>query len=259
MDENEYVTIDLQEIFSLLIKKIHWIILSAVIVGGIGFALNWFILKPVYQADSMIIVNTRDEQNVVVTNDQLNSARQLVNTYEVILKSDTVMDQVLNALINRGLIQPDQMSAKGLKNSITVSPVNNTQVMKVSAVNIDPELALAMVDEVLTIAPSIIIRTVKAGSVEIVSYPKLNSSPVSPKKTRNLALCLFGGAAAAAGFIILQELLDNTVKTDQDIRDKIGLPVLGVIPKIRESDLDTKKSDKNSRNPQKELKAEQNG
>ena len=220
MEENEYVTIDLQEIFSLLIKKIHWIILSAVIVGGIRFALNWFILKPVYQADSMIIVNTRDEQNVVVTNDQLNSARQLVNTYEVILKSDTVMDQVLNALINRGLIQPDQMSAKGLKNSITVSPVNNTQVMKVSAVNIDPELALAMVDEVLTIAPSIIIRTVKAGSVEIV---------------------------------------DNTVKTDQDIRDKIGLPVLGVIPKIRESDLDTKKSDKNSRNPQKELKAEQNG
>ena len=259
MDENEYITIDVQEIFSLLLKKIHWIILSAFIVGGIGFAINWFVLKPVYEADSMIIVNTRDEQNVVVTNDQINSAKQLVNTYEVILKSDTVMDQVLNALVNRGLIQNEQMSTKALKNSITVSPVNNTQVMKVSAVNTDPELALAMVDEVLTIAPSIIIRTVKAGSVEVVSYPKLNNTPVSPKKTRNLALCLFGGAAAAAGIIILRELLDNTVKTDQDVRDKIGLPVLGVIPKIRENDLTTKKDDKNSKESKMELKAEQNG
>ena len=259
MDENEYVTIDLQEIFSLLIKNIHWIILSALIVGGIGFGINWYVLKPVYQADSMIIVNTRDEQNVVVTNDQLNSARQLVNTYEVILKSDTVMDQVRNALLNRGLIPTDGMSTSVLKKNISVSPVNSTQVMKVSATNTDPELALAMVDEVLTIAPSIIIRTVKAGSVEVVSYPKLNNNPVSPKKTRNLALCLFGGAAAAAGFIILRELLDNTVKTDQDIREKLGLPVLGVIPKIRESDLDTKKTDKNSKNTKKELKAEQNG
>ena len=177
----------------------------------------------------------------------------------MILKSDTVMDQVLNALVNRGLIQNEQMSTKALKNSITVSPVNNTQVMKVSAVNTDPELALAMVDEVLTIAPSIIIRTVKAGSVEVVSYPKLNNTPVSPKKTRNLALCLFGGAAAAAGIIILRELLDNTVKTDQDVRDKIGLPVLGVIPKIRENDLTTKKDDKNNKESKMELKAEQNG
>ena len=122
----------------------------------------------------MIIVNTREEQNVVVTNDQINSAKQLVNTYEVILKSDTVMDQVLNALVSRGAIQPAEMSANDVKSSITISAVNNTQVMRISAANNDPDLAMAMIDEILTIAPSIIIRTVKAGSVEVVSYPKLN-------------------------------------------------------------------------------------
>lgn len=260
MVENDEYVIDLRELFDLLLHNVLWIILSALVFGIAGFAYNWFYLKPVYQADSMIIVNTREEQNVVVTNDQINSAKQLVNTYEVILKSDTVMDQVISALVNRGLIQSGGMSTGSLKSKIAVSAVNNTQVMKVSALDHDPDLALAMVDEILTIAPSIIIRTVKAGSVEVVSFPKLNPNPVSPKKVRNLALCLIGGAAAAAAVIIIRELTDNTIKTDEDIRNKLGLPVLGVIPKIRENDLTEQKSTRSrSSSKRKERKADQNG
>ena len=246
--EEEYVTIDLQEIFNLLMKKIVWIILCAAVCGLIGFAVNWFFLKPVYQADAMIIVNTRDEQNVLITNDQINSARQLVNTYEVILKSDTVLDQVISALTARGLSGANRLTVSNLKKKITVTPVNNTQVMKISAQDYDPDLALAMVDEILTVAPSIIIRTVKAGSVEVVSFPKLEPKPVSPKKMRNLVLSVAGGAVAAAAFIIIQDLLDNTVKTDEDIRKKLDMPVLGVIPKVRESDLTPSKSGSNSPN-----------
>lgn len=242
--EEEYVTIDLQEIFNLLLKKIGWIILCAAICGIAGFVVNWYVFKPVYQADSMLIVNTRDEQNVLITNDQINSARQLVNTYEVILKSDTVLEQVRNALISREMISANGLPVNSLKGKITVTPVNSTQVMRVSAQDQNPELAMAMVDELLTVAPSIIIRTVKAGSVEIVSFPKLQEKPVSPKKMRNLVLCIGGGAVAAAAFFIIRDLLDNTVKTDEDIRKKLGLAVLGVIPKVRESDLNTKPDDK---------------
>lgn len=240
--EEEYVTIDLQEIFNLLMKKIVWIVLAAAVCGIAGFVINWFVLRPVYQADAMMIVNTREEQNVLITNDQINSARQLVNTYEVILKSDTVLDQVLSALIARGMNGASRLTLNDLKSKITVSPVNNTQVMKISAQDYDPDMALAMVDEILTVAPSIIIRTVKAGSVEVVSFPKLNPKPVSPKKIRNLALCVVGGAVAAAAFIIIQDLLDNTVKTDEDIRKKLDIPVLGVIPKVRENDLTPSRS-----------------
>lgn len=242
--EEEYVSIDFQEIFNLLLKKIGWIILCAAICGIAGFVVNWYVYKPVYQADAMLIVNTRDEQNVLITNDQINSAKQLVNTYEVILKSDTVLEQVRNALIARELISSNGMSVNSLKGRITVAPVNNTQVMRVSARHQNPDLAMAMVDELLTVAPSIIIRTVKAGSVEIVSFPKLQTNPVSPKKMRNLALCIGGGAVAAAAFFIVRDLLDNTVKTDEDIRKKLGLAVLGVIPKVREGDLNTKPDEK---------------
>ena len=244
--EEEYMTIDLREIFNLLLRKIGWIILAVFVFGLGGFILNWYVLKPIYQADAMIIVNTREEQNVVVTNDQINSAIQLVNTYGVILKSDTVMEQVLNAMENRGVVAPGQITTGYLKNRITVSSVNSTQVMRISAQDENQEIALAMVDEILTVAPSIIIRTVKAGSVEVVSYPKLNNVPVSPHKLRNLALCFIAGAVISAGVIILQDMLDSTVKTDEDIRKKLDLPVLGVIPKIRENDLTMKSADKKS-------------
>ena len=248
MDNDDTITIDLGKMFNLLISKIGWIILTMALFGICGYILNWYVAKPKYQADAMIVVNTREDQNVVVTNDQMNSARQLVNTYEVILKSDTVIDQVISGLNNRGLAQNRQFSTGAVKDQITVSPVNNTPVMKISAVDEDPEIALAMVDELLTVSPSIIIRTVKAGSVEVVSFPKLNPNPVSPKKTRNLALFLFGGAFAAAAVIIYREVMDNTIKSDEDIKEKLDLTVLGVIPKIRESDLVPKSSRKSSRN-----------
>ena len=253
--EEEYVSIDLRELFSLLLRKIGWIILAALVCGIAAYAVNWYVLKPVYQADSMVIVNTREEQNVVVTNDQINSARQLVTTYEVILKSDTVLEQVLNAVENRGLLDSHRMSLNELKNAITVASVNNTQVMRISGKSEDKDLALAIVDEILTVAPSIIIRTVKAGSVEVVSYPKLNNVPVSPHKTRNLVFSVMGGALAAAAIIVLREMLDNTIKTDDDIRKKLELPVLGVIPRIRENDLNDKSSEKKG----KEKKAGRNG
>ena len=255
MQDEEYVTIDLQEIFNLLMQKIVWIILCAMICGIAGFVVNWFVYKPVYQATAMIIVNTREEQNVVVTNDQINSAKQLVNTYEVILKSDTVIDQVINALVSRGMLSSNQISTKAMKRKISVSAVNNTQVMQISSTDTNPDLALAIVDEILTVAPSIIIRTVKAGSVEVVSMPKVNPDPVSPKKMRNLALCLVGGGAAAAAFFILREFLDNTIKTDDDIRKKLDLPVLGVIPRTRESDLNKSAGEKDIKNRAKEKKA----
>ena len=258
MQEEEYVTIDLQEIINLLLQKIVWIILCAMICGIAGFVINWFVLKPVYQADAMIIVNTREEQNVVVTNDQINSAKQLVNTYEVILKSDTVIDQVLSALVSRGLVANGTLQTNSLKDKITVSSVNSTQVMRISAADTDPELALAMVDEILTVAPSIIIRTVKAGSVEVVSMPKLKSSPISPKKMRNLALCVFGGAAVAAAFFILREILDNTIKTDEDIRSKLDLPVLGVIPRTRENDMSRSSNSSDGADSGSEKKAGRN-
>ncbi len=256
MQEEEYVTIDFQEIFNLLMQKIVWIVLCSVICGIAGFIVNWFVYKPIYQATAMIIVNTREEQNVVVTNDQINSAKQLVNTYEVILKSDTVVDQVISSLVGRGLISPGSIGTGGMKRKISVSAVNNTQVMRISATDTNPDLALAIVDEILTIAPSIIIRTVKAGSVEVVSMPKAGKEPISPKKMRNLALCLFGGAAAAAAFFILKEFLDNTIKTDDDIRKKLDMPVLGVIPRTRENDLSKSSGEKESKHRIKEKKAE---
>lgn len=233
----EEVVIDLKEIFSVLLKKIHWIAICGLIALIGGFIVNWYVLKPIYRANAMIIVNTRDEQNVVVTNDQINSAKQLVNTYEVILKSDTVLDQIRISLANQGFIEKDSITSADLKEMITISQVNNTQVMRISAKNTNQNLALAIVNEIIQVAPDIIIRTVKAGSVEVVSAPKLESGPISPQKTKNLFICLAGGIAAAAIVIVLANYLDNTIKSDDDIRKKLGFKVLGVIPKIRESDI----------------------
>ena len=72
----------------------------------------------------------------------------------------------------------------------------------------------------------------KAGSVEIISQAKAEPEPVSPSKAKNTVLAGMLGLAISVGIVILRYLLNNKFMTDDDITNKLGLTVLGVIPQI---------------------------
>lgn len=73
-------------------------------------------------------------------------------------------------------------------------------------------------------------------SVEIVDRAQLPESPVKPNKRKNLALGLVLGAMLGVGIAFLLDYLDRTIKDEEDIQEKLGLSVLGTIPKIAASD-----------------------
>ncbi|WP_173022314.1 YveK family protein [Ruthenibacterium lactatiformans] len=110
--------------------------------------------------------------------------------------------------------------------------VNSTQVMKITVKDTDPERARAIAADIVEQAPEIIIQTVKAGSVEIISQAKANEIPVSPSKMKNTALAGILGVVLSVGIIVLKFLLNNKFMTDEDITNKLGITVLGIIPQI---------------------------
>lgn len=226
--KEEYETIDLLEILRLLKKNLLVILAVTILLAVAGYLVSTFAMTPQYEASATLIVNSREDQAAAqapITNDQLTSATKLVDTYAVILTSDTVLDKTISNLnLN--------MSYNDLVERVRIESVNSTQVMKITVKDTDPERARAIVADIVEQAPEIIIQTVKAGSVEIISQAKAEPEPVSPSKAKNTVLAGMLGLAISVGIVILRYLLNNKFMTDDDITNKLGLTVLGVIPQI---------------------------
>ncbi|MCQ5089995.1 YveK family protein [Ruthenibacterium lactatiformans] len=226
--KEEYETIDLLEILRLLKKNLLVILVVTILLAVAGYLVSAFAMTPQYEASATLIVNSREDQAAAqapITNDQLTSATKLVDTYAVILTSDTVLDKTISNLnLN--------MSYNDLLERVRIESVNSTQVMKITVKDTDPERARAIAADIVEQAPEIIIQTVKAGSVEIISKAKAETVPVSPSKAKNTVLAGMLGLVISVGIVILRYLLNNKFMTDDDITNKLGLTVLGVIPQI---------------------------
>lgn len=227
--EQDYETIDLRELFFIIKNNIVAIIAVTVLFAVAGGMVTMFMITPMYEASATMIVNTRQDQTANVTNDQINSAKNLVDTYAIIIKSDTVLSSVISDLNL-------DMTYSQLSSSVTVSAVDSTQVMQVSVQNADPALAKSIVAEITAIAPEIILDKVEAGSVKVISEARAGYKPVSPSLTKNVAIAALLGLVLSVGFVLLREMLNNTFKSDEDIQKNLGIPVLGVIPRVEDND-----------------------
>ena len=140
--EERGIEIDLFLLIRKMIENIKYIIMATVILGVVGFAVSALFMTPIYQANAKMIVNTRRDDTQHVTNDQLNSAKNLVDTYAVIIRSRDVLNQVINDL---NLTE----SYGQLVNGITVKSVNGTQVMKISVQHSNRDIALKGTEKIL--------------------------------------------------------------------------------------------------------------
>ena len=223
--EKDFISLDLRTLWSL-IKKNYILIMLSFIAGVAGaFFISALLISPKYEASMTLVVNTRDEQSITITGDQINSARQLVNTYAVILTNETLIDEIIRVLnLN--------YSVASLKERISAEPVSQTQVMRMTVVDRDPNTAKMILVEIMNRAEELLTTTVKAGSVEIVSPPRINYTPVSPRVGLNTAIGGVIGLFLAMVVIFIRKAMANTFITDEDVAAHLGLPVLAVIPTV---------------------------
>ena len=223
MDKNAYETIDLLEVLNAVRQHILAIILTTLVLAAAGFGVSKFLMTPMYQASALMIVNTRQDITSNVTSDQINSATKLVSTYSIILKSDTVLNQVIQ---NLGL----SLDYQHLAERVTVSAVDDTQVMKVTVTSDNPEWARQVCEQITQISPDVILEAVEAGSVKVISNASISPEPVSPNVSRNTALGAVAGLVISVGIVFLMVLLDNKINNEEDVSKYLDLTVVGVIP-----------------------------
>ena len=227
---NEETNVSIED-YLIIIKERLWLIgsitLAIVIIAGI---LTFFVIKPTYEASTSIIVGK--PQATDTQSSQLNSDvtmyQNLLITYSEIAKSDLVARGAINKL--KGNLTLDQ-----LKGSITVTPKTGTQILMITAKSKNPEEVFNVVNAVST---SFIESTKKVyptgGDIQVMDKATIPQKPISPNKKLNLAIGLFLGLMISLGVVFLLEYLDDTIKTESDVEKYLGLPVLGLIPRIIE-------------------------
>lgn len=223
MENEEYDTIDLLEVLNAVRQHIAVLILCTLATAIAGFAITHFLITPQYESSALMIVNTRQDTTSTVTSDQINSATKLVSTYSIIIKSDTVLQQVIDDL---GL----SLSYSDLKGRVTVSAVDDTQVMKITVRSNNPEWARQVCDGITAVSPDVILEAVEAGSVKVISQASYSDVPVSPNIKKNTMLGAMVGLVLCLGVILLQVILDNKINTEEDVAKYLDMTVVGVIP-----------------------------
>ena len=218
-------TIDLREYF-YIIKKRAWIIalitVLAMLTSGI---ISFFVLSPVYEANTTLIVNTEQskETNNMITGDQLNVTQKLTLTYGEIIKSRAVLDSVIKKLdLN--------MEYNELEKAINVSPVKDTQIMSVTVQDTNPKRARDIANAIPNVFTKEVKRITKANSVEVIDKAIVPENPIKPNKVMNILIAAVLGIMIGLFIVFILEYMDNKIKTPQDIEKYINLPILGVIP-----------------------------
>ncbi len=223
MEDEE--TIDLMEIARLLWAHIVQIVAAAVAAALICLLVCMFALTPKYQASINMIVNTRQDTTTTFTNDNFTSAKNLISTYAVIIKSNTVLNEVIDTL-------DLDMTYGQLYGMVSVTSVDDTQIMKVAVTDIDAKRAGEIAQTIADIVPDVLVEKVEAGSCKTVSDVSVNPNKVFPQTKKYVVMAGLLGAVAVCGVLVLAHLLHDTVVDDEDVQKKLGLPMLGLIPEV---------------------------
>lgn len=224
MEDNNEIT--LQEIFMILWSK-AWIIVLCIILGGmVSFGVTKWIINPEYTSKVTMYVNSNAQKaDTVATLNDINASQKLVNTYVEILKSETVLSEVIE---ETGL----DYSTKEIREMMSAAGVNGTEIFEVKIVSKNAEHSALIANTIAKVAPSEIIRVVKAGSVELIDSAVVANEPSAPNVMLNTIIGLMLGGVLSVLVVLVVAMLDTRIKTEEDLEKNYELPVLGAIPDI---------------------------
>lgn len=231
--------IDLRELIHILKKRMAMIVLVTVIATLTSGVVSFFLMTPIYEASTEIIVNKSEtsEQNVINLQD-IQTNLQLVETYSVVMKSPRIIDQVIHDL-------DLPYTTEELHNKIQVNALDNSQVIAIRVQDESLEQAVAIANTTAAVFQEEVVEIMNVDNVQILNEAQVKPdvSPVKPRKLLNVAIAFVVGAMTAVGIAFLLEYLDNTFKTEKEIEQILELPVLGTIAHMEKEDLTVKKKE----------------
>lgn len=246
MNQNDYIEIDLREIFFALLRRWWLFLLCLIIAVGTTYTVTFYYLTPVYKAETSLFLGKEKDTIGSITYAQLEINNQLIVDYQQIIKSNLVTEAVISDLNL-------DMSVSEFKSRVGVEIIEDSRLFIISFESTNPQLAADVANTLAGVIVEKAAEIIDVKNVKVIDIAKVPTAPVKPNKIKNLILAAAAGIILACVLVFIMEMLDHTFKKQEDVEKKLGINVLGNIPRFAGS---KKKKDKKGKSNAK--KGDQN-
>lgn len=220
--------INLKEILGVL-KKRAWIgIFITILAALFGYFYSYINQTTLlYSSSTNIIINAEGGQR---------------KTLEVIIKDKTVLEKVITQLNIR-------RTPESLAQSIQVGSIDETQVVKISVIDVNPELAAEIANTTASVFIQEIPTIMDFDDVRVLSDAQVNPIPINESnENRILGAAIIGGIVIGIGLIFLVDSLDESIRSEQEVEELLEVPILGSVSIMSKKNINkTKKINVNNR------------
>lgn len=221
--EYDAIEVDLLEIISVLFGR-FWIILgSGLLAAVIGFVISMFILTPTYESTTKIYILNKSESTTVTYSD-VQMGTQLTKDYAELINSRYVLEEVIK------ILSLSEIEYRDLLDKVSVHTPTDTRIVSITVTDTNPQQAMDIANCIREVAGEHIQNVMDIDAVNVVeeaNMPTTKAGPSVPKWT------LVGGVLGAflvCVIILIHYLLDDTIKTSEDVEKYLGLSTLALIP-----------------------------
>ena len=221
-NDNEEMEIDLLELLMVMKKHLAAILLAGIVGLVIMFACTTILMTPLYSASSMMYVMPDNSNSNSSTLSDMQVGQQLTSDYSNMIESRSFMEDVIKKL--NLTIDYQQLLEK-----VEVTNPTSSRILQVTVNDPNPQTAADIANEVASVAESKLKEITGMQAIKIYEEAAVPEKPSSPS-LKNCALGLLAGIVLAMAVITVLYLMDDTIKTEDDIEKYLGMTTLAVLP-----------------------------
>lgn len=214
--------LNIKELFKYILSKQLIVLITVAISLIIGCIYTFSLKVPMYKSNTTIVLTTENGNNTITQND-LNLNRSLVSTYSEIIKSKKVLKRVKNNL-------DLDISVGELSSMLSVQEISNTDIINISVVNENADLASRIANETANIFTKEIVNLYKIENINVVDNAEVSKQPYNMNSTKDIIIYIIIGIMIGYIIIAITFYLDTAIKTVEEVESKLNLPILGSIP-----------------------------
>ncbi len=234
--DNNIVEIDLLEIISILLNRFWVIFGAALLAAAAGFMISKFVLTPTFESTTKIYILNKSE-NTTVTYSDVQMGTQLTKDYAELINSRYVLETVI------GQLSLPEMEYKDLLKKVSVHTPTDTRIVSITVTDYDPQQAQNIANCIREVAGEHIQNVMDIEAVNVVEEANLTTVKAGPSVVKWTAVGGILGVFLVCAVILIHYLLDDSIKSSEDVEKYLGLSTLALIP-ITQSVNDDKQRNK---------------
>ena len=229
LETTDEMEIDLSELFHVLLKK-WWMILSTALVGAIiAICITKFTVTPLYQSKAMLYILTKSTSVTSVADLQIGTV--ITKDFEIIATSKPVIDAAIEQLAREeGVV----FTRGQIASMITITNQEDTRILTIEAVSPNPKHACIVANAITEKTASRMAEIMKSDPPTTVERAEVSTAPINSNVLRNGILGFLLGAVAVCGILLVQYMMNNNIRTEEDVEKYLNATTLAAIPIVKD-------------------------